>query len=81
MASNRSRACQYKAFVTHADTDGHGCWRRFAMVAATITVNQQTRNGDTTTPKGRTRRTVPMTSALHEALKRMETILRGVRGA
>jgi hypothetical protein len=51
------------------------------MVAATITVNQQTRNGDTTTPKGRTRRTVPMTSALHEALKRMETILRGVRGA
>ena len=53
-------------------------WREDVdMVAATITVNQQTRNGDTTTPKGRTRRTVPMTSTLHEALKRMETIREG----
>ncbi|CAN5637356.1 hypothetical protein BH11MYX1_BH11MYX1_55380 [soil metagenome] len=53
-------------------------WREDVdMIAATITVNQQTRNSETTTPKGRTRRMVPMTSTLLEALKRMETIREG----
>ena len=33
------------------------------VVAATITVNFQTRNKQTTTPKGRTRRTIPMMSS------------------
>jgi integrase len=53
-------------------------WREDVdMVALTITVRQQTCNGETTTPQGRTRRTVPMTSALHEALKRMSTVRDG----
>jgi integrase len=53
-------------------------WREDVdMIARTITVNQQTCNGETTTPKGRTRRTVPMTSTLHEALKRMSVIREG----
>jgi integrase len=53
-------------------------WREDVdMVAKTVTVNQQTRNNETTTPKGRTRRTVPMTSTLHDALKRMATIREG----
>jgi integrase len=53
-------------------------WREDVdMVAKTITVNRQTCNGETTTPKGRTRRVVPMTSAMYEALKRMETIREG----
>ena len=34
-----------------------------------ITVNQQTCYGETTTPKGRTRRTIPMTSTLEQALR------------
>ncbi|MEO8701817.1 MAG: hypothetical protein ABI867_17365 [Kofleriaceae bacterium] len=48
------------------------------MIAKTLTINQQTRNGETTTPKGRTRRTVPMTDALFDALKRMATIREGL---
>lgn len=53
-------------------------WREDVdMIARTITVNQQTRNKQTTTPKGRTRRTIPMTSRLHEALKRMTVIAKG----
>jgi len=53
-------------------------WREDVdMIAKTITVNRQTCNGETTTPKGRTRRVVPMTSALYDALKRMETIREG----
>jgi integrase len=53
-------------------------WREDVdMIAKTITVNQQTCNGATTTPKGRTRRVVPMTSMLYEALKRMSTIREG----
>lgn len=47
------------------------------LVAATITVNQQTRRGQTTTPKGRTRRTVPMTETLLAALKALDTIRSG----
>jgi len=47
------------------------------MIAKTITVNQQTRNKQTTTLMGRTRRTIPMTSNLHDALKRMSVIRDG----
>jgi integrase len=58
-----------------------GCllrWREDVdMVARTITVNLQSRNGVVTTPKGRTRRSVPMTATLHDALKRMQTIREG----
>ena len=54
-------------------------WREDVdMIAKTITVNFQTRNKQTTTPKGRTRRTIPMTSTLHEALKRMSVIREGL---
>ncbi len=53
-------------------------WREDVdMIAKTITINQQTCNGETTTPKGRTRRTVPMTTTLHDALKRMSVIREG----
>lgn len=53
-------------------------WREDVdLVAHTITVNQQTRNATTTTPKGRTRRTVPMTTALLAALKGLDTIRTG----
>src|ERR1051325_7225219 len=47
------------------------------MLARTITVRQQTCNGVTTTPKGRTRRTIPMTGTLHQALKRMSVVREG----
>jgi len=54
-------------------------WREDVdMIAKTITVNFQIRNAETTTPKGRTRRTVPMTETLHAALKRMSTIRTGL---
>jgi integrase len=54
-------------------------WREDVdMIAKTLTVNQQTRNKQTTTPKGRTRRTIPMTSTLHEALKGMSVIREGL---
>jgi integrase len=53
-------------------------WRRDVdLVAATITVNQQTRRGQTTTPKGRTRRTIPMTETVLTALKALSTIRTG----
>ena len=49
-------------------------WRRDVdLVAATITINQQTRRGEMTTPKGRTRRTVPMTETLLPALEGLDT--------
>jgi len=47
------------------------------MIEKTTTVNQQTRNKQTTTPMGRTRRTIPMTSNLDDALKRMSVIRDG----
>jgi integrase len=54
-------------------------WREdIDMVARTITVNLQSRNGVVTTPKGRTRRSVPMTATLYDALKRMQTIREGL---
>jgi integrase len=46
-------------------------------VAGTITVNKQTRRGEMTSPKGRTRRTVPMTDTLLAALKALDTIRTG----
>lgn len=53
-------------------------WREDVdMIARTITVRQQTCYGETTTPKGRTRRTVPMTTTLYEALKRMSVVREG----
>src|SRR5215470_4713697 len=53
-------------------------WREDVdLVARTITVNQQTCYGETTTPKGRTRRTIPMTSTLEQALRRLEVVREG----
>lgn len=53
-------------------------WREDVdMIAKTITVNQQTCYGETTTPKGRTRRTIPMTSTLELALRRLEVVREG----
>jgi integrase len=53
-------------------------WRRDVdLVGGTITVNKQTRRGQMTTPKGRTRRTVPMTETLLAALKALDTIRTG----
>jgi integrase len=53
-------------------------WRRDVdLVAGTLTVNKQTRREQTTTPKGRTRRTVPMTETLIAALKALETVRTG----
>jgi integrase len=53
-------------------------WREDVdMIARTITVNPQTCYGQTTTPKGRTRRTIPMTSTLELALRRLEVVREG----
>lgn len=53
-------------------------WREDVdIIARTITVNQQTCYGITTTPKGRTRRTIPMTSTLEQALRRLEVVREG----
>ena len=66
-------------------------WREDVdMVGRTITVNQQLGNGRddmsggnaavkqfTTTPKGRTRRTIPMTSTLYEALQALDVVREG----
>lgn len=53
-------------------------WREDVdMIAKTITVNQQTCHGETTTPKGRARRTIPMTSTLEQALKRLDVVRDG----
>ena len=53
-------------------------WREDVdLIARTITVNQQTRNAETTSPKGRTRRTIPMTDRLYAALRSLETIREG----
>jgi integrase len=44
------------------------------LAARTITVNQQIRQGMLGTPKGRTRRTVPMTETLRQALHKLAAI-------
>jgi integrase len=54
-------------------------WREDVdMVAGTITVSQQMRRGIVGTPKGRTRRTIPMTSLLWDALKRLPVTREGL---
>jgi len=54
-------------------------WREDVdMVARTVTVNQQTCEGVTTTPKGRTRRTIPMTPTLFAALQSLATVREGL---
>lgn len=47
------------------------------MIAGTITVNQQIRQGMLGMPKGRTRRTVPMTETLRQALRSLAAIRGG----
>lgn len=54
-------------------------WREDVdLVARTVTVNFQTCIGKTTTPKGRTRRTIPMTATLYAALKRLDVVRDGL---
>jgi integrase len=54
-------------------------WREdIDLVAKTVTVNQQVLRGVFGTPKGRTRRTIPMTDRLHRALKSISTIREGL---
>jgi integrase len=54
-------------------------WREDVdMVAGTITVNQQIREGVVGTPKGRTRRTIPMTTVLWHAIKRLPVTREGL---
>jgi integrase len=47
------------------------------LVGKTITVMQQSWHGIVGTPKGRTRRVVPMTERVYEALKGLEVLRRG----
>lgn len=63
-----ARVGEIKALEWERDVD---------MVAKTITINAQTRHSVTGTPKGRTRRTVPMTDTLFEALRGLNRIRRG----
>jgi integrase len=54
-------------------------WREDVdMIARTITVNIQSCYGVVTTPKGRTRRTIPMTNRLYDALKRLPVVREGL---
>lgn len=53
-------------------------WREDVdMIGKTITVNQQIQLGSVGTPKGRTRRTVPMTDTLYAALAQISTVREG----
>ena len=53
-------------------------WRRdIDLIAGVLTVNKQRRRNITGTPKGRTRRSIPMTDTLLDALKRMEVVCTG----
>ena len=53
-------------------------WREDVdLIARTITVRQQTCYGVTTTPKGRTRQTLPITSTLEGALKGLDVAREG----
>lgn len=53
-------------------------WREDVdLVAGTVTINQQMRNGILGTPKGRTRRAVPMTDRLRAALKALPVVRTG----
>lgn len=62
------RVGEIKALTWERDVD---------MVAKTVTVNLQTRHGITGTPKGRTRRTIPMTETLYESLRGLNRLRRG----
>ena len=54
-------------------------WERdLDLVAGTLTVNRQMRKGTEGTPKGSTRRTIPMTTTLVAVLKSMSVIRRGL---
>jgi hypothetical protein len=53
-------------------------WREDVDLIAKTMVNLQVRNKQTTTPKGRKRRTIPMTATLHDAVKRMSVIREGL---
>jgi integrase len=53
-------------------------WREDVdLVAGTITINQQSWKGHEGTPKGRTRRTVPMTETMLAALKALSVVRTG----
>jgi len=53
-------------------------WERdIDLVAGTLTVSEQTRKGITGTPKGRTRRKVPTTATLIDAIKALAVVRRG----
>ena len=53
-------------------------WREDVdLVARTVTVNQQMLRGIIGTPKGRTRRTIPMTATLHDALVSIPAVREG----
>jgi len=64
----RLRVGEVKALRWREDVD---------LVAGTITVNQQIRHGLVGTPKGRTRRVVPMTPTLLAALKALQVVRTG----
>ena len=54
-------------------------WERdLDLIAGTLTVNRQVRHGVEGKPKGRRRRSVPMTSTLLAALKGMSVVRRGL---
>jgi integrase len=54
-------------------------WREDVdIIAKTVTVNRQMRMGVVGTPKGRTRRTVPMTDTLFAALKDLSVVREGL---
>jgi integrase len=54
-------------------------WREDVdLVGETVTVNTQVRRGIVGTPKGRTRRVIPMTIALLRALKSVEVVREGL---
>jgi integrase len=52
-------------------------WEDVDLVAGTLTVQRQVRHGQVGTPKGRTRRVVPLTPTLLSALKGLSTLRRG----
>jgi integrase len=56
-------------------------WADVDVVAGTITVAQKIRRGQVGVPKGRRRRTIPMTAALASAISRMSAARTGYVGA
>ena len=66
-----------EAGLRSGEVKGHRWREDVDLIAKTVTVNQQTCHGETTTPKGRTRRTIPMTSTLEWALRRLDVVRDG----